>query len=275
MSEENVALLQRGLRGVRPWRCGGGAEERLEPDRCGLEPRYRSDTRRGRSPRHRRRERTSSTRDLFEGFDQFRAEPLAFEDLGDDGRPGHAPATRVGARAAALSLIRPSPRSGPTARWQSREHARLPHAAPRPSKPPGLRSRRCRRRTSKSCARSARRSITATGRHGSPTITPTSCGPTRPRPPVEEPIAALAMFAAPWRSSSRPGMTGRSRSMPLRLSGRDRVLMRGRSVFAGRASGFPVEDPVFQLFDLEDGRVRRVQTFRSTPEALEAAGLEE
>ena len=57
--------------------------------------------------------------------------------------------------------------------------------------------------------------------------------------------------------------------------GKDRVLMRGRSVFAGRASGFPVEDPVFQLFDLEDGRVRRVQTFRSTPEALEAAGLEE
>ncbi len=54
---------------------------------------------------------------------------------------------------------------------------------------------------------------------------------------------------------------------------KDRVLMRGRSVFAGRASGFPVEDPLFQLFDLEDGRVRRVQTFRSTREALEAAGL--
>ena len=55
--------------------------------------------------------------------------------------------------------------------------------------------------------------------------------------------------------------------------GKDRVLMRGRSVFAGRVSGFPVDDPVFQLFDLEDGRVRRVQTFRSTVEALEAAGL--
>lgn len=58
-------------------------------------------------------------------------------------------------------------------------------------------------------------------------------------------------------------------------SGKDRVLMRGRSVFAGRASGFPVEDPLFQLFDLEDGRVRRVQTFRSTREALEAAALRE
>jgi ketosteroid isomerase-like protein len=57
--------------------------------------------------------------------------------------------------------------------------------------------------------------------------------------------------------------------------GKERVLMRGRSVFVGRASGIPIEDPVLQLFDLEDGRVRRVQTFRSLPEALEAAGLRE
>jgi hypothetical protein len=40
-------------------------------------------------------------------------------------------------------------------------------------------------------------------------------------------------------------------------------------------SGFPVEDPLFQLFELEGGRVRRVQTFRSTSEALDAAGLRE
>ena len=57
--------------------------------------------------------------------------------------------------------------------------------------------------------------------------------------------------------------------------GKERVLMRGRSVFSDRVSGFPVEDPVFQLFDLEGGRVRRVQTFRSTADALEAAGLQE
>jgi ketosteroid isomerase-like protein len=57
--------------------------------------------------------------------------------------------------------------------------------------------------------------------------------------------------------------------------GKDRVLMRGRSVFTGRVSGFPVEDALFQLFDLDGGRVRRVQTFRSTSEALEAAGLSE
>jgi len=57
--------------------------------------------------------------------------------------------------------------------------------------------------------------------------------------------------------------------------GKGRVLMRGRSVFVGRVSGFPVEDRLFALFDLEDNRVRRVQTFRSTGEALKAAGLSE
>lgn len=57
--------------------------------------------------------------------------------------------------------------------------------------------------------------------------------------------------------------------------GEDRVLMRGRSVLVGRASRMPLEDAFFQLFDLQDSRVRRVQTFRSSEEALEAAGREE
>jgi ketosteroid isomerase-like protein len=57
--------------------------------------------------------------------------------------------------------------------------------------------------------------------------------------------------------------------------GQDRVLMRGRSVLIGRVSRIPLEDPFFQLFELEEGRVRRVRTFRSTTEALEAAGLQE
>jgi ketosteroid isomerase-like protein len=58
-------------------------------------------------------------------------------------------------------------------------------------------------------------------------------------------------------------------------AGEDRVLMRGRSVLVGRVSGMAMEDPLFQLFDLEDSRVSRVQTFRSSEEALEAAGLRE
>jgi ketosteroid isomerase-like protein len=57
--------------------------------------------------------------------------------------------------------------------------------------------------------------------------------------------------------------------------GECRVLMRGRSVAIGHASRIPMEDPLFQLFDLEHGRVIRVQTFRSSDEALEAAGLRE
>ena len=57
--------------------------------------------------------------------------------------------------------------------------------------------------------------------------------------------------------------------------GRDRVLMRGRSVLIGHTSRIPLEDPFFQLFELEESRVRRVQTFRSTTDALEAAGLSE
>jgi ketosteroid isomerase-like protein len=57
--------------------------------------------------------------------------------------------------------------------------------------------------------------------------------------------------------------------------GQDRVLMRGRSVLIGRVSRIPLEDPFFQLFELGEGRVHRVRTFRSTTEALEAAGLRE
>ncbi len=57
--------------------------------------------------------------------------------------------------------------------------------------------------------------------------------------------------------------------------GEDRVLMSGRSVLVGHASRIPMEDPLFQLFDLRQGRVSRVQTFRSSAEALEAVGLSE
>ena len=53
--------------------------------------------------------------------------------------------------------------------------------------------------------------------------------------------------------------------------GGDRVLMRGRSLLTARVSGMPLEDPLFQLFELEDGLVRRVQTFRSEDAARAAA----
>jgi ketosteroid isomerase-like protein len=57
--------------------------------------------------------------------------------------------------------------------------------------------------------------------------------------------------------------------------GRDCVLIRARSVLVGRESGIPIEDGLFQLVGLEDGRVRRVRNFRSSRDALEAVGLSE
>ena len=57
--------------------------------------------------------------------------------------------------------------------------------------------------------------------------------------------------------------------------GKDRVLMCGRSVLIGHASRLPMEDPLFQLFDLKQGSVRRVQTFRASEDALAAAGQRE
>jgi ketosteroid isomerase-like protein len=57
--------------------------------------------------------------------------------------------------------------------------------------------------------------------------------------------------------------------------GDERVFLRGRSVLVGRKSGMAMVDPLFQLFELVDGRISHVQTFRSSEEALEAAGLSE
>ena len=53
------------------------------------------------------------------------------------------------------------------------------------------------------------------------------------------------------------------------------VLIQARSVVVGRESGMQTEDGLFQVVDLEDGRLRRVRNFRTSREALEAAGLRE
>jgi hypothetical protein len=57
--------------------------------------------------------------------------------------------------------------------------------------------------------------------------------------------------------------------------GPGRVLIRARSVVVGRESRMPTEDGLFQVVDLEDGRLRRVRNFRTSRDALEAAGLRE
>ena len=51
------------------------------------------------------------------------------------------------------------------------------------------------------------------------------------------------------------------------------VLIRARSVVVGRESGMPLEDGLYQVVDVEDGRLRRVRNFRTSREALEAVGL--
>ena len=55
--------------------------------------------------------------------------------------------------------------------------------------------------------------------------------------------------------------------------GPERVLIQARSVVVGRESGMQTEDGLFQVVDLEDGRLLRVRNFRTSREALEAAGL--
>jgi uncharacterized protein len=81
MSEENVEILRRGFEEF----ARGDLEavlERLDPDvewQPAIAPILGVEAVRGREA-----VLAFFTRDLFEGFDEFSAEPLAYEDLGDD-----------------------------------------------------------------------------------------------------------------------------------------------------------------------------------------------
>jgi ketosteroid isomerase-like protein len=54
-----------------------------------------------------------------------------------------------------------------------------------------------------------------------------------------------------------------------------RVLAVGKWRGRGSESGAPVEQTAVQVFTVEDGRLRSVETYASRAEALEAAGLSE
>ena len=80
MSRENVEILRQGFEQF----ARGDVEsvlERLDPDvdwRPAIAPILGVESVRGREA-----VKEFFTRDLFEGFDEFHAEPLAYEDLGD------------------------------------------------------------------------------------------------------------------------------------------------------------------------------------------------
>src|SRR4051812_16308272 len=58
-------------------------------------------------------------------------------------------------------------------------------------------------------------------------------------------------------------------------AGDDRVVAMFHQHATGKASGAPVELHMALLYELENGRVVRMQNFRDPAEALEAAGLRE
>jgi hypothetical protein len=80
MSQENVEILRQGFEDF----ASGNVDavlNRLDPDvdwRPAIAPILGVKTVRGREA-----VREFFTRELFEGFDEFRAEPVAYEDLGD------------------------------------------------------------------------------------------------------------------------------------------------------------------------------------------------
>ena len=55
--------------------------------------------------------------------------------------------------------------------------------------------------------------------------------------------------------------------------GSDRVLAFVVTSASGRASGLPVDMPAGNVYDLVDGKIRRLQIFVDRQEALEAVGL--
>src|SRR5215208_820001 len=57
--------------------------------------------------------------------------------------------------------------------------------------------------------------------------------------------------------------------------GEDRVLAFLRVTASGRTTGIPIPAPTTNLYDLVDGKIRRIRIFLDRQEALEAAGQRE
>ena len=103
---------------------------------------------------------------------------------------------------------------------QDRPRQGLPRSKPKPSKPPGCRSRRCRRRTWRSCGRPLPRSTDATWITGSSSSTPRSSTTTRPNFPMAVCTWAVRLFAAMSRVISTLGPMRAWKSMLARSENR-------------------------------------------------------
>jgi ketosteroid isomerase-like protein len=74
-----------------------------------------------------------------------------------------------------------------------------------------------------------------------------------------------------WLSGFEPGF----RYVPEELIDRGgSVLARVTLLGKGRSSGIPMEQEVFQLYEVRDGKIWRVSVFSTEEEARKAAGLE-
>jgi ketosteroid isomerase-like protein len=53
------------------------------------------------------------------------------------------------------------------------------------------------------------------------------------------------------------------------------IVVAVRATAQGRGSGVPLDIPIFQVFEVQGGKIRRLWAYRDRAEALEAAGLSE
>jgi ketosteroid isomerase-like protein len=88
--------------------------------------------------------------------------------------------------------------------------------------------------------------------------------------PVRGPVQVAEMLADGWQTVEEPWVRADEF-----LDCGDRVLVTWRGGGTSRVGRVPVEWHEAHVYDLADGKVRRVHEFRTRTEALEAVGLEE
>ena len=145
---------------------------------------------------------------------------------------------------------------------------------PKPSKPPGLRSRRCRRRTWRSCDGRLTPSTGATSRRSTRFgLRRGSCTRASPPPTVFRGRQGIRDYFA-WLAEAFEEF--RSEVEEIIDAGEDRVVALLIASARGKASGVPLDDQRFAIvFTFQGKRIARADSYLTRAEALEAAGLSE